>query len=167
MKHISLEAKQCIIKKALARKDHSLVEIAAANNVGYSTLQKWLRGHKNSGEEILAGNSMSSKTKLTNKERFDHVVATANFDATQIGAYCREQGFYAFELQKWKDDFMANNINNDQKIKDKNNELVSLKNENKRLKQEINRKDRALAETAALLVLKKKADFIWGDPEDV
>jgi transposase len=33
------------------------------------------------------------------------------------------------------------------------------------LEQELRRKERALAETAALLVLRKKAQAIWGEPE--
>ena len=36
----------------------------------------------------------------------------------------------------------------------------------KELERELRRKDKALAETAALLVLKKKAQAIWGDRED-
>lgn len=36
----------------------------------------------------------------------------------------------------------------------------------KRLEQELRRKEAALAETAALLVLRKKANAIWGDGED-
>jgi hypothetical protein len=34
------------------------------------------------------------------------------------------------------------------------------------LEKELHRKDRALAETTALLVLKKKADLIWGNGEN-
>ena len=34
------------------------------------------------------------------------------------------------------------------------------------LEKELRRKDKALAETAALLVLRKKADAIWGEAED-
>ena len=45
-------------------------------------------------------------------------------------------------------------------------ETKFLKHENKKLKKEINRKDRALAETAALLVLQKKVNDIWGCDED-
>ena len=40
------------------------------------------------------------------------------------------------------------------------------KKENKSLKKDLSRKEKALAETAALLVLKKKAQEIWGEPED-
>jgi len=42
--------------------------------------------------------------------------------------------------------------------------ITRLKKENTALKKELNRKDKALAETAALLVLKKKANSIWGNP---
>jgi uncharacterized small protein (DUF1192 family) len=45
-------------------------------------------------------------------------------------------------------------------------ELKALKAEITRLQKELNRKDKALAETAALLILKKKADLLWGVPED-
>ena len=36
----------------------------------------------------------------------------------------------------------------------------------KELERELRRKDKALAETAALLVLKKKVQAIWGDEDD-
>ena len=46
-------------------------------------------------------------------------------------------------------------------------ELKILREENKQLKREVRRKDTALSEVVALLVLKKKADLIWGESEDV
>jgi transposase len=41
-----------------------------------------------------------------------------------------------------------------------------LKHENNALKKELNRKEKALAETAALLVLKKKVHSLWENDED-
>ena len=41
-----------------------------------------------------------------------------------------------------------------------------LRKENSTLRKDLNRKEKALAETAALLVLKKKAQAIWGEPEE-
>ena len=46
------------------------------------------------------------------------------------------------------------------------NEMKALQKENEQLKKDLRRKDKALAETSALLVLKKKANLIWGDLED-
>jgi transposase len=92
-------------------------------------------------------------------------MATASLDDVAVGVYCRERGIYSFQLKQWKETFMT------QKVIDKKHaelsELKSLRAENKALKQEIRRKDSALAETTALLVLKKKAALIWGEPEDV
>nr|WP_221898590.1 hypothetical protein [Bathymodiolus japonicus methanotrophic gill symbiont] len=46
------------------------------------------------------------------------------------------------------------------------NVLKQLRSENKKLKKELNRKEKALAETAALLVLRKKLDALWEENED-
>ena len=51
-------------------------------------------------------------------------------------------------------------------VRKQSEEVKNLKKENKNLKKDLNRKEKALAETAALLVLKKKAQEIWGEPED-
>ena len=50
-------------------------------------------------------------------------------------------------------------------IKDKE-EIKKLKSENRQLRKELYRKEKALAETAALLTLKKKAAAIWGEEEE-
>ena len=52
------------------------------------------------------------------------------------------------------------------KKQDNLSELRALRIENKQLKKEVTRKNSALAEATALLILKKKADLIWGEPED-
>ena len=52
------------------------------------------------------------------------------------------------------------------KEKKQASELKKLKGEIKRLNRELDRKEKALAEASALLVLKKKADLIWGVKKD-
>ncbi|MEA3275332.1 MAG: hypothetical protein U9Q81_08620 [Pseudomonadota bacterium] len=42
-------------------------------------------------------------------------------------------------------------------------QLQVERKKSRRLEKELKRKDKALAETAALLVLQKKAQAIWGD----
>jgi len=64
-------------------------------------------------------------------------------------------------IQQWKQDFAQGPTTKLAKSDSK-----QLKQEIKQLQKELNRKDKALAETAALLVLKKKADALWGFNED-
>ena len=50
--------------------------------------------------------------------------------------------------------------------KERKAQAAEAKNEIKELKRDLHRKDKALAELTALLILKKKADYLWGDSED-
>ena len=96
-------------------------------------------------------------------KQLEHVIATANLDETSTGAYCRKHGLYSHQINEWKNNFMTDHSkSHDTKLRE---ELRKYKQENKQLKQDLSRKDRALAETSALLILKKKADLIWGDHE--
>jgi len=159
MRQLTQEAKKTIVGKALNRKDKTLSEIAKEYSIGLSTLEKWIRQHKDGKPNIQAGEAPSS-AQLTREEQFEHLLATSKLDDVRLGAYCRERGLYSFQLQQWKNEFMSHD--NKQKTQ---SELKALKSENKLLKQDLSRKDRALAETTALLVLKKKADLLFGDLE--
>lgn len=160
MKRLSDEAKQQIIKKALTNSGQSIAEIAATHNIGYSTLQKWLSLHRQN-----TSSTGGPQTPMTTAERFNHLVATAGLDEAAVGAYCRERGIFSFQLAEWKNEFMSNERNPKKQLEHAA-ELKALRLENKRLTQDLARKEKALAETAALLVLKKKADLIWGENED-
>jgi transposase len=163
MKRIPQETKEAIVKKSLADKCVNLKLLAKQNNIGYSTLIKWRLEYKAGKFNNTQGDSR--KNQLSQTERFQHILATAALDEHSLGVYCRERGLYAVQLTEWKNEMMTKN--DDKKNSELLLEIKALREENKNLKQEVNRKDRALAETAALLVLKKKANSIWGDPEDV
>jgi transposase-like protein len=162
MKQLSQEAKQTIVEKALTSNEQSIREIAVLHNVGYSTLQKWMRKHRASHS---ATNIPQMASQLTAAERFQHLMATASLDEIAIGAYCRQQGLYSHQLEQWKEAFMKQS--DKEKKQQQQSEIKALRAENKLLKQDLRRKEKALAETTALLVLKKKAALIWGEPEDV
>ena len=92
------------------------------------------------------------------------MLKAAKLDEKALGAYCRERGVFRYQLEQWKGEFMSKN--SDQQDRRNDAELKRLKIENKSLKKELYRKDKALAETSALLILKKKANLIWGDGEE-
>jgi transposase-like protein len=161
MKRLSIEAREAIVQKAFNRDNQSLRNLAKSNNIGYSTLHKWLSACRN-GEQKNKNNGVTPK--LHQAERFQHLMATSTLDESGLGIYCRQHGLYSFQLKQWKKEFMSKE--NDQKSPQAGKELKTLRAENKRLKKELRRKDSALAETTALLILKKKANLIWGMDED-
>lgn len=157
-RRLSKEAKQAVIIKAKNRKSGiTLKDVAKANNVGYSTLQKWLNSY-------VDDRQTSQSSQLSCKTRFQHVLEAAKLDETALGAYCRSNGLYRQQITQWQEEFMAEK---DKKVaSQEQTELKRLKAENKRLEKELRRKEKALAEASALLILKKKADLLWGDNED-
>lgn len=163
MSKLSTDAKLAIVEKVLLKDGRSAKEIAKSHNIGYSTLQKWMKKIQNGGV-IDSKRSVKQGQSLSLPERFRHLVATAALDETAVGIYCRENGLYAVQLTQWKEEFMNQQL----VIKKQDNlvELKALRIENKQLKQDISRKNSALAEAAALLILKKKASMIWGELED-
>jgi transposase len=161
MRHITSEAKQSIIEKAINRGQKTLDQVAKENNVGYSTLTGWLK---------LARLQAGFKTGRRGRPQkgqdqtppLQHLLTTSGLDEEDVGVYCREPGIYNFQLEGWRNKLMKKDCNEKQTTVDRN-ELKSLKEKIKHLERDLHRKDKALAETSALLVLKKKADLIWGD----
>jgi ssRNA-specific RNase YbeY (16S rRNA maturation enzyme) len=86
-------------------------------------------------------------------------------DEAARSGWCREHGVYAQQLQQWRDSAM-------QALADPEEARASLqqtKQDRRRIKElerEVRRKDKALAETAALLVLSKKVSAIFNKGED-
>ena len=83
-----------------------------------------------------------------------------------LSAYCREKGLYPEQVEQWRGACeQANDWDRAQTQQLKTNRR-SDERRIKELEQDLRRKEKALAETAALLVLRKKAQAIWGEPED-
>ncbi len=153
------------VEKAFSRgADQTLEKIADDLGVGYSTLQKWIRlAKKNKLEKPETIMSKEKSPQDWNKtQRFEAILHCHRLNDEQVSSYCRENGIYPHHIKAWKTEFLSG---------DKASESLSrqaqkkLKQENKRLQKELNRKDRALSETAALLVLSKKCQAIWGEKE--
>jgi transposase len=162
--------KRQAVEKALSRAEGTtLTEITDSLGIGYSTLNKWLVKSRN---QQLGWGSEHDNTSVdgmrkekrpqdwSQEERLDMVIACGSLEEAAMNELCRERGLYAHHVTQWKRDFING-------LPAANDHAGSkrLKGEVRELKKELNRKDRALAETAALLVLQKKVDAIWGNDE--
>jgi len=80
----------------------------------------------------------------------------------ELGEYCRRRGIYAEQLAVWRE---ACARGNDWERAASRQIARETKDANKRIQQlerELARKEKALAEAAALMILRKKAEAIWG-----
>lgn len=89
---------------------------------------------------------------------------TAPLSEAEIDEYCRLRSILPHELQEWRT--ACERANGAEPRSDAAVDSATTLDKIKQLQRELRRKDAALAEAAALLVLRKKADAIWGMGED-
>jgi len=99
----------------------------------------------------------------TIRDRLSALITTGAMDEKEKARWCRENGLHSHHLVGWKKEIESNQGDGaaEHRLQSKH-----LRDENRQLKKELRRKEKALAETSALLVLKKKAHLIWGDSEE-
>jgi len=100
---------------------------------------------------------------MTPKEKYQVLLDAAGITEDDRGGFLRERGIHSEHLTIW-DQELRDMI--DKKPDPKDQELRELKKKNKELEKELQRKEKALAEAAALLVLKKKLDSLTKERED-
>ena len=97
------------------------------------------------------------------EEKLKTVLEADALSDDQIGEFIRRKGIHETHLQQWRLQ-MLDGLGKHPKRKTKTNKAETK--QIRQLEKELRRKDKALAETAALLVLKKKVQEIWGDEDE-
>mgnify|MGYP003511895873 FL=1 len=80
----------------------------------------------------------------------------------ELAEYARKKGLYVEQIKSWKDACMNANGGVAKEAARLNRDLKDSQKKVKKLEKKLQRKEKALAEAAALLVLSKKANAIWG-----
>lgn len=84
----------------------------------------------------------------------------------EVSTFCRQRGLYPVQMKRWRQACEQANDWERSQNRRLQDERKANQHRIKQLERELGRKERALAETAALLVLRKKAQAIWGEAED-
>ena len=92
------------------------------------------------------------------------MVETAGLNEVELSQYCRKRGLYPEQIASWRTSCRQSNARPGTKVNQK--KVRNQAKEIKDLKKELHYKEKALAETVALLVLKKKVHILLGEPED-
>ena len=164
MSSYSSEYKSAIVSKLLAPKPPSVAELSKKTGIAQPTLYSWLKIARCS-EPLDIPKRIKRVSTWTKKEKLKALLDTANMSEEPLNAYCRKNGLYAAQLEQWKTE-LIDELEGKGASQKKSAQLKTLEAEVNKLKKELRRKDKALAEATAVLFLKKKAQELWGDPED-
>ena len=162
MKKYSKKLKNSIIARMLPPGEVSILDLEKETGISRNTLYCWRIKHRNTtgsaAERRCGANTLSSEDK------FSIVVETAGLNEVELSQYCRKRGFYPEQIASWRTSCRQANARPGTKVNQK--KVRNQAKEIKDLKKELHYKEKALAETAALLVLKKKVHILLGEPED-
>ena len=164
MAKYSEEFKHSIMLKMMPPQNQAVSEIARETGLSEATLHKWRKQARTKGIAVPGGEQ--EVERWSTQDKFLIVTETAQLSEVEVAEYCRSRGLFVEQVQAWRDACMQANGGVAQQAARLQKDLREKEREIKKLEQELRRKEAALAEMAALLVLRKKANAIWGDGED-
>ena len=152
----SREFRDAIVTKIVNRGDLGVAEVCAREGVKVGSAYRWMRRDTlGSMKTRPASKSWSALKKL------QAVSETFSSTEAETGLYLRKEGLHSHQVEEWRGQVLASLEPTAKRpaAKDVRDERI------KELEHEVLRKDRALAEASALLILQKKVSLIWGDED--
>lgn len=148
-----------MLEKLLGPDARSACSLSREVGIPQSTLSRWVR-------EAGTLESMGKKTRKnwSAEEKLRIVVQASELPEEELGAFLRREGVHSSQLEQWRET-VRGALTGGQTPESRRQTQRDRKRIQK-LERELRRKDKALAESAALLWLKKKVRDIWGDEDD-
>ncbi len=148
------------IKRMAGPEGISAGALAADTGVSQATLSRWLRdAHSVQGMEPKKSKNSPAKKSWTVAEKIRILGEASQLDDKALGGFLREEGLHEATLRQWE---KALSQATSPKRSKKSPEAKKIT----QLERELRRKEKALAEMAALITLQKKVREIWGGEDD-
>jgi hypothetical protein len=144
------------VTRLLPPENATLDDVARELGVAVATLERW---------RSAALAEPARERAWSAAARLDAVVTTAAMDEASRSAWCRAQGVYPQELAAWRV-AATEALAEPEEARASPQQTRQDRRRIKELEREVRRKDKALAETAALLVLSKRVEAIFNKGGD-
>ncbi len=161
-----------VIQKATGPNALSLEELAEEFDASRASIYRWLKDSATVKSEpaepddephcLPKPSKMKRPQDWNPEEKLAAVLEAASLSDAELGAFLRNKGLHETHLQQWREQM----LDGLKPVPVQNKNIASESERIRKLQKDLRLKEKALAETAALLVLKKKAQEIWGDEDD-
>lgn len=156
MARYSQAFKQRAVARLLPPESSPVETVSREIGVSVDTLERWRSDALSKPE---------TDRTWTAAARFEAVIATAAMNEAARSVWCREHSVFPTELEKWRVSAVQA-LTAPEETRATPQQTRHDHRRIKELERELRRKDKALAETAALLVLSKKLSAIYGEGAD-
>jgi transposase-like protein len=157
----------------------SAAALAQETHIPQSTLSRWLRefatlrgmNNDNPAPDHAETDAMLPDPPATHRargaeEKLRLVALADTLGEQELGALLRREGLHAADIEAWRADMLAALTQRSKGASEATAARLDDRRRIQELERELHRKDKALAEAAALLVLQKKVRAIWEDADD-
>jgi len=138
--------------------------LAKEHGLSEQTLYTWRQSLKSQGVPV-PGNGKNAE-EWSSKDKFGVVLETAPLNEAELAQYCRSKGLFVEQVAGWRAACQDANEPPFERTREQREQSKKDRKKIKELEQDLRRKEKALAEAAALIILRKKAQAIWGEPEE-
>lgn len=157
----SEEFKSSIIARLLPPNNASVPELAKETGIPKDTLYTWRLKYRNQACETSQSQQAG---RYSAEAKLAVVIESASLNEVELSEYCRRKGLYPEQIAGWKSAIVQGLAKAPSKAE--REQLQKQCRTIKQLEKELHRKEKALAEAAALLVLQKKFQALLEEPED-
>jgi transposase len=157
--------KRAMVQRMLLPNGPTATSLAEEVGVPQPTLSRWARTlgtlsvvSNHNAKEPASGSRRPEDWSA--QERLRAVMEASQLGAEELGEFLRREGLHEETLEEWRTAALDALAPSSPRSRGGDKKRI------KRLERELLRKDKALAETAALLVLQKKVRDLWGDGDE-
>ncbi len=160
-----IELRERCVQRLLGHSPPTVKDLSRETGIPEPTLSRWQvnarRGTWRDPRESMASKKDKRPARWPPSERLRVVIESAGLSEDELGEFLRRGGLHAPTLEQWRADALAGL---DGLPAPSTRPKVSRRE--RELQRELRRKEKALAEAAALLVLQRKSRLLFGDDED-
>jgi transposase len=157
----SRSVKVGVLKKVLPPEGGNIASVSKETGISEQTIRNWINKEASGSLDEKVGEK--SPRHLSSSEKYQLLMESKRIPKQELGEFLRKRGLHSQHLTLWDQEFAEMVKDNGKKQEKK---VRDLQKKVRELVKELNVKDKALAETVALLVLKKKLNLLMGDQKD-
>jgi len=160
----SQELKDAVLIRMMPPNNETIKSISEELGISEQALYLWRQKARFEGSPTPGNGQISER--WSSEDKFLVVLESFSMNQTELAEYCRKKGLYKEQIDAWRLVCLNANAKEVNQTKRLSHELKEEKKRTREVEKDLRKKEKALAEAAALLLLRKKAQAIWGDPED-
>jgi len=159
-----VERREAVLKKMLPPNARSIAALSREEGISAQTLYAWRTRARQEGR--LMPDTDNTPAGWSSADKFAAVLETASMSEAEVAEYCRTKGLHTTQIVAWREACAQANDWERASSAELKSATKAADERNRRLEKELARKEKALAEAAALLVLRGKLAGRFGEDED-